>query len=198
VTATDGESGLRRLREDAPDLMILDLMLPRLNGYELCKRARAEGIAIPVLMLTARGEEADRVRGLDLGADDYVTKPFSLPELLARVRALLRRGPTKTGIGLVRELRVGEIEVDFQKFEARVASRAVELTRKEFGILRVLVSHAGQAMTRDELLDAVWGEETYVSPRTVDNHVLTLRSKLGLRNLVTVHGVGYKWSLTNT
>lgn len=189
LTAADGESGYRALKEQKPDLVILDLMLPKMSGYDLCRKARAEGISTPVLMLTARGEEADRVRGLDLGADDYVTKPFSLPELLARVRALLRR----PAMAVPDELRFDDVVVDFRKYEARRGGQPVELTRKEFGILRALAARQGEVLTREELLNQVWGYENYPTTRTVDNHILSLRSKLGAP-LLTIHGVGYKWS----
>jgi len=190
LTAADGESGYAALQEHRPDLVILDLMLPKMSGYEVCRKARAEGILTPILMLTARGEEADRVRGLDLGADDYVSKPFSLPELLARVRALLRR-TQRTSLD---ELRFDDVVVDFRKYEARRAGVEVDLTRKEFGMLRLLASREGEVLTRDELLTEVWGQESYPTTRTVDNHILSLRSKLGAAHLVTIHGVGYKWA----
>jgi DNA-binding response OmpR family regulator len=190
LTASDGQSGYAALKEHKPDLMILDLMLPKMSGYDVCRKARAEGIVTPILMLTARGEEADRVRGLDLGADDYVSKPFSLPELLARVRALLRR-TQRTALD---ELRFDDVVVDFRKYEARRGGVPVDLTRKEFGMLRLLASRAGEVLTRDELLTEVWGQESYPTTRTVDNHILSLRSKLGAEHLVTMHGVGYKWT----
>jgi len=189
LTASDGQSGYAALKEHKPDLIILDLMLPKMSGYDVCRKARAEGIITPILMLTARGEEADRVRGLDLGADDYVSKPFSLPELLARVRALLRR-TQRTALD---ELRFDDVVVDFRKYEAHRAGVPVDLTRKEFGMLRLLASRAGEVLTRDELLNEVWGQENYPTTRTVDNHILSLRSKLGAEHLVTIHGVGYKW-----
>jgi DNA-binding response OmpR family regulator len=189
-TASDGQSGYAALKEHKPDLIILDLMLPKMSGYEVCRKARAEGNVTPILMLTARGEEADRVRGLDLGADDYMSKPFSLPELLARVRALLRR----TQRTAPDELRFDDVVVDFRKYEARRAGVEVDLTRKEFGMLRLLASRAGEVLTRDELLTEVWGQESYPTTRTVDNHILSLRSKLGAEHLVTIHGVGYKWA----
>ena len=190
LTAADGESGYAVLQEHRPDLIILDLMLPKMSGYDVCRKARAEGIVTPILMLTARGEEADRVRGLDLGADDYVSKPFSLPELLARVRALLRRAQPIA----LDELRFDDFVVDFRKYEARCGGIEVDLTRKEFGVLRLLAGRAGEVLTRDELLNQVWGQESYPTTRTVDNHILSLRSKLGSEHLVTVHGVGYKWA----
>ena len=196
LTAGDGEAGYRLLRETKPDLLILDLMLPRMSGYELCRKARSEGITTPILMLTARGEEADRVLGLDLGADDYVTKPFSVRELLARVRAILRRGagPPKA---MPDDLRFSDVVVDFRRYEARKGETALEMTRKEFGVLRLLAARAGEVVSREELLNEVWGYENYPSTRTVDNHIASLRSKIEEdpaqpRRLLTVHGVGYK------
>jgi len=196
LTAGDGEAAYRLLCEKKPDLLILDLMLPRMSGYELCRKARSEGITTPILMLTARGEEADRVLGLDLGADDYMTKPFSVRELLARVRALLRRtaGPSKA---LPDDLRVDDLVVDFRRYEAHKGKKTLEMTRKEFGLLRLLAARAGEVVSREELLNEVWGYENYPSTRTVDNHVASLRSKIEEdaaqpRRLLTVHGVGYK------
>jgi DNA-binding response OmpR family regulator len=196
LTAGDGEAAYRLLCEKKPDLLILDLMLPRMSGYELCRKARSEGITTPILMLTARGEEADRVLGLDLGADDYMTKPFSVRELLARVRAILRRaaGPSKA---LPDDLRVDDLVVDFRRYEARKGEKTLEMTRKEFGLLRLLAARAGEVVSREELLNEVWGYENYPSTRTVDNHVASLRSKIEEdaaqpRRLLTVHGVGYK------
>ena len=196
VCASDGESGYRLIQENHPDLVILDLMLPKLSGYELCRRLRTEGVSTPILMLTARAEEVDRVLGLDLGGDDYVTKPFSIPELLARVRALLRRA--KAQESPPHELRFGDVVVDFRSYEASRANQAVSLTRKEFGLLRLFASRPGEVLTRDELLNEVWGYESYPTTRTVDNHIATLRSKLERnpsepRHLLTVHGVGYKF-----
>ncbi len=196
LTAADGETGYQWIREKKPDLIILDLMLPKMGGYEICRKARAEGINAPILMLTARGEESDRVHGLDLGADDYVTKPFSVRELMARVRALLRRAhPARA---LPEELRFDDVVVDFLRYEARRGGRPVDLTRKEFGLLRVLSARAGEVVRRDELLDEVWGYENYPTTRTVDSHIGNLRAKLERdaadpRHLITVHGVGYKW-----
>ena len=196
LTAGDGEEGYRLIRERAPDLVVLDVMLPKLGGYELCRKIRAEGSAVPILMLTARSDETDRVLGLDLGADDYVTKPFSIREVLARVRALLRRAhPPRPEIP---ELRRGDVVVDFKRYEATKRGTRFEMTRKEFGLLRLLASRAGEVLTRDELLDEVWGYETTPTTRTVDNHIASLRAKLEddpahPQHLITMHGVGYKW-----
>jgi DNA-binding response OmpR family regulator len=196
LTATDGELACALIREKKPDLIILDLMLPRLSGYEVCRRIRSEGVATPIVMLTARGEETDRILGLDLGADDYVTKPFSVRELLARVRAILRRvSPTGR---MPDELRVDDIVIDFRRYEARKGALRLELTRKEFGVLRLLAARAGEVVTRDELLNEVWGYEATPTTRTVDNHIASLRAKLEAspsdpRHLLTIIGVGYKW-----
>jgi DNA-binding response OmpR family regulator len=197
LTAEDGERGYAALKEKKPDLVILDLMLPKMSGYELCRRVRHEGLTTPILMLTARGEEKDRVAGLDQGADDYVTKPFSVPEFLARVRALIRRVDlAKTG-DLPAELRFDDVAIDFKRFEARKAGKAIEMSRKEFGILRLLAARRGEVVERSELLDEVWGYDQFPTTRTVDNHIALLRGKLeddpaNPRRLITVYGVGYR------
>jgi DNA-binding response OmpR family regulator len=198
LTATTGEAGYDLQKSRKPDLIILDLMLPRMSGLELCRKLRGEGVQTPVLMLTARSEESDRVIGLDLGADDYVTKPFSLRELMARVRALLRR--VQASPELPDELRFGDVEVDFRRYVARRCGRLVEMTRKEFATLRLLVARTGQVVTREELLNEVWGYEAYPVSRTVDNHIAGLRAKLEADparpvHIRTVHGVGYKFVL---
>jgi DNA-binding response OmpR family regulator len=197
LTATDGEVACSLIRERKPDLIILDLMLPRLSGYEVCRRVRAEGVTTPIVMLTARNEEADRVLGLDLGADDYVSKPFSVRELMARVRALLRR--VQASRPAPDELRFDDVVVDFRRYEARRGAAVLEMTRKEFGVLRYLASRGGEVVTRDELLNEVWGYEATPTTRTVDNHIASLRAKLEQnpaqpRHLQTVHGIGYKWT----
>ena len=196
LTAADGDSGYRLIREQKPDLVILDLMLPRMSGYEVCRKLRGEGNTTPILMLTARGEEGDRVLGLDLGADDYVTKPFSVRELLARVRAIVRRAHPPQP--LPDELRFDDVVVDFRCYEARKGERRIEMTRKEFGVLQYLAAKPGEVVRRDELLEDVWDYKNYPTTRTVDNHVLALRAKLEdtpaePRHLITVHGVGYKF-----
>ena len=196
LTATDGEAGYKLQTTQNPDLIVLDLMLPRMTGLELCRRLRTEGRQVPILMLTARGEEADRVVGLDLGADDYVTKPFSVMELLARIRALLRR--TNSSKSLPNDLSFGDVEIDFLRYVARRRGRPVDMTRKEFAILRLLGSRTGEVVTRDELLNEVWGVESYPVTRTVDNHIAGLRAKLEADParpvyIRTVHGVGYSF-----
>ncbi|MCH7890521.1 MAG: response regulator transcription factor [Gemmatimonadetes bacterium] len=195
LTARDGEAGYAILEQEEPDLVILDLMLPKLSGYEICQRARSEGMTVPILMLTAKGTESDRVLGLDLGADDYVTKPFSVRELLARVRALLRRGQSADAVP--DQLEFDDVVVDFRSFEARKGGEVIKLTRKEFGTLRFLAGRRGEVVRRDELLREVWNYKRYPTTRTVDNHVASLRSKIEKdpsdpRHLLTVHGVGYK------
>jgi DNA-binding response OmpR family regulator len=195
LTSADGETGYQVALEKKPDLVILDVMLPQMTGFEICRKLRAERFHAPILMLTARGEEGDRVLGLDLGADDYVTKPFSVRELLARVRALLRRNEKPDE--LPDEIRFNDVVVDFRRYETLKGGEAVELTRKEYGVLRLLAAKAGEAVTRDDLLNSIWGYESYPNTRTVDVHIAMLRSKLEEnpaepQRLITVHGIGYK------
>jgi len=199
LATSDSADGYRLASERKPDLVILDVMLPNLSGLEICKKLRADGFSAPILMLTARGEESDRVLGLDLGADDYVTKPFSIRELLARVRAHLRR--MQTGEALPDEIRFDDVIVNFRRFEARKRGTSLDLTRKEFGVLRLLASKVGEVVTREDLLNDVWGYENFPTTRTVDQHIASLRSKLEEdaatpRRLVTVHGVGYKFTVS--
>ena len=201
IAAKDGESGYELQRARNPDLILLDLMLPRMSGYEFCKKLRAEGVATPLLMLTARSEEMDRVLGFELGADDYVTKPFSVRELMARVRALLRRSQqhAPTAKAPPDELRFGDIEINFRRYEARRDGQNIEMTRKEFALLRSMAARPGEVLTRDELLNEVWGLESYPTSRTIDNHVAGLRAKLERdpsqpRYIRTIHGIGYKFT----
>jgi DNA-binding response OmpR family regulator len=196
LTAADGETAYRLIRDQQPDIVILDLMLPRMSGYEVCKKIRADGSRIPILVVSARGEEGDRVLGLDLGADDYLTKPFSVRELLARVRALLRR--VQPSASAPDELRFENVVVDFRRYVTTVSGRPVQLTRKEYGVLRCLATRPGEVVTRDALLREVWGYEASPTTRTVDNHVALLRAKLEAdpsmpRHLLTAFGIGYKW-----
>jgi DNA-binding response OmpR family regulator len=195
-TATDGETAYRLLQERPFDLVLLDLMLPNMSGYDLCRRVRHEGMATPIVMLTARGDESDRVRGLDLGADDYITKPFSVLELLARIRAVLRRA--RAAAPPMDRLTFGDVVVDFRRYEARRGDQIVTLTPKEYGLLRALAARPGEVVTRGELLDDVWGYAAMPTTRTVDTHVASLRAKIeddpaDPRHLLTVFGVGYKW-----
>ncbi|MGH7307869.1 MAG: response regulator transcription factor [Candidatus Rokuibacteriota bacterium] len=196
--ATDGEAALALAGREAPDLVLLDLMMPKMSGWEVCRALRAQGIDVPIIMLTARGEEADRVRGLELGADDYITKPFSLRELLARVRAVLRRpGPRHK----VAEYAFGDVRVRVRGRQVFKAGRAMSLTRKEFDLLAYLLAHQGEVVTRERLLDEVWGYERFPTTRTVDTHVLRLRRKFEAdpeqpRWILTVHGQGYKFSVS--
>lgn len=194
--APDGETGDLLQQARNPDLIVLDLMLPKMSGLELCRSLRSRGIQTPILVLTARSEEADRVLGLDTGADDYLTKPFSLKELMARIRALLRR--TRAASELPFELRFDDVAVDFLRYVALRDGKNVEMTRKEFDALRFLAGHAGKVVTRDQLLKEVWGYDSSPISRTVDNHVAGLRSKLERvpahpEHIRTVHGVGYKF-----
>jgi two-component system alkaline phosphatase synthesis response regulator PhoP len=196
VTASDGATGLERARSVKPDLVILDIMLPKLSGLEVCKTLRGEGFAAPIIMLTARGQEIDKVVGLELGADDYVTKPFSIRELLARVRAILRR--TEGTRKRLARYRFADVELDFEAYKARRGSEALELSPREFELLRYLIERKGETVTRDQLLEDVWGYESYPSTRTVDTHIAKLRAKIGdsgsePRYILTIHGVGYKF-----
>jgi len=196
LTASEGDLGYRLAREKNPDLVILDLMLPNMNGFEICSKLRAEGFTAPILMLTARSEEMDRVLGLDLGADDYITKPFSVKELLARVRVQLRRS-LEVKDPLPDELHFDDVQVNFRRFEATRSGSALEMTRKEFALLRMMASRPGEPLTREDLLNGVWGYDNYPTTRTVDTHIAVLRAKLERnpsepQRLITVHGVGYK------
>ena len=198
VEVTRGDKALETLAGAKADLLILDIMLPGISGFEVCRRIRKEDRRLPILMLTARSDEVDKVMGLDLGADDYLTKPFSLSELLARVRALLRRTQLHEESELPSTLEFGQVRLDFISYVATRRGKPVHLTAKEFALIRYLAAHKGEALRRDLLLDRVWGEDVYPTNRTVDTHVLSLRNKLELdpshpRYLVTVHGVGYKF-----
>ncbi|MFC2167635.1 response regulator transcription factor [Acidobacteriota bacterium] len=201
LTATDGEKGYAVAVEEKPDMIILDLMLPKMDGFTLCKKLRDAGNTTPIMMLTARGEEPDKVKGLDIGADDYVTKPFSLPELLARIRVLLRRQPEESKQSSAPAcVQIGDVLIDFKKHEALKGRTTLDMAPKEFGILKYLASRAGEVVSRDELLDEVWGYALYPTTRTVDNHIAMLRSKLekdpaNPQYLITVHSVGYKLTL---
>jgi len=195
-SATDGEQGFSMAKEHGYDLIILDIMLPKMNGFDICRELRQTGITTPILMLTAKSQEVDKVLGLELGADDYVTKPFSPRELLARVKALMRRA--KQPQMEVDQFRFGEIEVDFIKYEVIKKGKPIYLTALEFALLHFLIKHKEQVVSRDSILDEVWGDEVYVLPRTVDKHIAELRKKIedkpsSPRHILGVRGVGYKF-----
>jgi two-component system alkaline phosphatase synthesis response regulator PhoP len=199
-TAHDGETGLARATSEPFDLIILDIMLPRRGGFDVCRDLRQRGVRTPIIMLTARGQIIDKVVGLKLGADDYVTKPFEMMELLARVEAQLRRASVGCGGTLPVEVyQFGDVRVDFRRAEAYRGEDVVELSAKEFKLLRYLIEHRGAALSRDELLNEVWGYNAAVSTRTVDVHVAWLRQKLETNQrhpqfILTIHGLGYKFS----
>jgi DNA-binding response OmpR family regulator len=196
VIAGDGEKGLELALAHPSDLILLDVMLPRKSGFDVCKELRLRGLTTPVIMLTARGQEIDKVLGLELGADDYITKPFSVRELLSRVKAVLRRSGSekKTSSG---QHRVGRLSVDLVRYSASDAKGPVDLSHKEFELLKFFIEHAGQIVHRDQLLDQVWGYDIYPNSRTVDNFIVRLRKKMEInpaqpKHLLTVHGFGYK------
>lgn len=194
-TAEDGKTGCELALKNKYHLLLLDIMLPELNGYDVCRRIRKEKPDLPIIMLTARGEEVDKVAGLDLGADDYITKPFSVPELLARIRALLRRYDT---IKIENQFTFGNVVLNFKKFEATVNGKAVHLSAREFAILKFMIERANQVVHRHDLLDHVWGYNNFPTTRTVDTHILELRKKLEPvpslpRHILSVRGVGYKF-----
>ena len=195
--AYDGDTGLEEARAEDVSLIILDVMLPKMNGFELLKTLRADGLSMPVMMLSARGAEMDKVMGLELGAEDYVTKPFGLAEFLARVKAVLRRAPADSPAS-TDELAFGRARVDFARYEATAAGEPVHLSPKAFGVLRLLWERQGRAVSRSEILQQVWGYDAFPTTRTVDNHIAELRAALEPepaqpRYLLTVHGVGYRF-----
>jgi len=197
VKAATGDAGVQLAIRESPHLVILDVMLPGMNGLDVCRELRRKGFEAPIIMLTAKGEEIDRVVGLEIGADDYVTKPFSLRELLARVRVRLRRLSARPENGLSR-YRFGNIDIDFEHSRASRGDEPVELTGKEFDILRLLIRHRGITVTRDRMLQEVWGYDSSPTTRTVDNHILHLRYKLeedpaNPAYILSVYGEGYKF-----
>jgi two-component system alkaline phosphatase synthesis response regulator PhoP len=196
--AGDGQEGLRKAAAGAPDLILLDLMLPKMQGLEVCKRIREMKISAPIIMLTAKGGEVDKVVGLEVGADDYMSKPFSLRELLARIKAHLRRERRESREDPPEPLRVGDAEVDFAQYKVRKKGRVLELTALETEILMYLAGHRGEVVTREALLDKVWGYDKYPTTRTVDNHILKLRKKIEEdpnhpRHILSVYGGGYRF-----
>ena len=195
-TAATGPAGLEAALRETPDLVLLDVMLPGMSGFDVCRELRKRHFERPIIMLTARSAEVDRVVGLEIGADDYVTKPFGIRELLARIRVRLRRYERAPHDNAV--LRFGEIIVDLDRHEAVKRNQRVELTGKEFDVLRLLAQHRGKIVSRDRLLEEVWGYEHFPTTRTVDNHILRLRQKLeddpsDPRFILSVYGEGYKF-----
>jgi len=196
AVARDGKEGLEKASTEKPDIILLDVMLPLMSGLDVCRTLRNRGFEIPILMLTARGEEMDKVVGLEVGADDYVTKPFSIKELLARVRAHLRRSSKQ--LVELESFSFGDVELNFKKLTARKGGQALDVSAREFEILRYLIRHRGETVTRDQLLDEVWGYDSTPITRTVDNHIAKLRQKIEQdpsepRHIVTVHRLGYRF-----
>ena len=196
ITARDGAEGLQRALDESPDLVVLDVMMPRMSGLEVCKQLRAKRASIPIIMLTARGQEVDKVVGLELGADDYVTKPFSIRELLARVKSVLRR----TAV-LPKDLdqhSFSDVEVDLRRCRVLRSGKVLDVSSKEFELLKYFICHAGETLSRDRLLEEVWGYDNSPTTRTVDTHLVHLRQKLEPdpeqpQYFLTVHGTGYRF-----
>jgi DNA-binding response OmpR family regulator len=193
--AGDGEEGLKKILDGNYDLIIMDLMMPKMSGFEVCKTIRKRGITTPVILLTAKDQEIDKVLGLELGADDYVTKPFSLRELLARIKAVLRRGENLRVDEI--KVQIGRIELNFQNYTAAENENSVQLSHKEFEILNYLWKHRNKTVSRDDLLEKIWGYEESPTTRTVDNFILKLRQKIEKdpnhpQVIITVYGIGYK------
>jgi DNA-binding response OmpR family regulator len=200
LTAPDGESGLQRAFDEKPDLILLDIMMPKMDGYAVCAELRRLGNTVPILMLTAKGQIEDRVTGLDAGADDYLIKPFSTEELLARVRAMLRRIQRQARAAST--LVLGDARIDLIKQMATRGRKTLHLTAKEFAMLRLMAESPGEPISRERFLDAVWGYTAFPTTRTVDNHIASLRAKIEAdpddpRFLLTIHGTGYKLNLPN-
>lgn len=196
LTATNGIQGLKTALEKEIDLLILDIMLPGINGYEICRKVKVEKPELPVIMLTARGSEMDKVAGLDIGADDYITKPFSLPELLARIRAVFRR--LKKDPAPLSSFSYDQVFLDFKNFQAFFKNLEVSMTNKEFEIMEYFITHENKVIHRHELLDEVWGYEVTPTTRTVDNFILALRKKLEEnpskpKHIISVRGIGYRF-----
>lgn len=196
-TATDGTAGLQMALNNEIDLMLLDLMLPGENGYEICRKVKKEKPELPVIMITARGSEIDKIAGLDIGADDYLTKPFSIPELLARIRAVLRRSGNEQNN--LEEYIFGNVRLDFRKMHAYVDSKEIKLSSKEFAIMRYFIQRTGEVIPRQELLEEVWGYDVTPDTRTVDNFIVDLRKKLekipsNPIHITSVRGAGYRFN----
>lgn len=196
ISATDGQEGFKTALEKQVDLLLLDIMLPGMNGYEICRRLKKEKPDLPIIMITARGTEMDTVAGLDMGADDYIPKPFSIPELLARVRAVLRR--SSPDHKEIESYSFGNVSLDFKKYTTLVHMKKVELSSKEYAIMKYFIEHKDEVVHRHDLLEKVWGFDITPTTRTVDNYILELRKKLEKdsskpKHILTVRGAGYKF-----
>lgn len=196
IAAYDGETGYQKALSEKPDLVILDLMLPKLNGYEVCKILKKEMPDLPIIMLTAKSQEAEIVTGLELGADDYITKPFSVLELVARIGALFRRIKPDHEVQEIH--RFGDLEINFKKYVARKKGKTLKLSPREYEMLKCFIERQGEIVTREELLNQIWGYESYPDTRTVDAHIVKLRRKIeeipeDPKLIITVHGIGYKF-----
>jgi DNA-binding response OmpR family regulator len=196
TTEEEGDKALDLILKERFSLIILDVMLPGMSGFDICKTARKEGVKTPIILLTAKGEEIDKVLGLELGADDYVTKPFSLRELLARIKAILRRSGEETAESSS-ETGIGKLFVNFSTYNAFEGDRQVQMSHKEFEILKYLYNNRNKTVSRDELLNNIWGEDVFTTSRTIDNFILKLRQKIEKDHnhpeiILTVHGIGYK------
>ncbi|MBM3267623.1 MAG: response regulator transcription factor [Candidatus Sericytochromatia bacterium] len=191
LAAETGPAGLERALADTPDLMLLDVMLPGMSGFDVLRELRGRGYQGAVIMLTAKGTELDKARGFDLGVDDYVTKPFSVLELLGRIQAVLRRTAAKAAPE-PETLQLGDVAVDFRAFTASRGGETLDMGPKAIAILKCLARHKGQVVTRDQLIDEVWGRDQFIHTRTIDNHVVQLRRALGEDLIQTVHGHGYR------
>ena len=195
--ASNGEEGFRKAIEETPNLIILDIMLPKKNGLDVCRELRQKHVTIPIIMLTAKGEEIDKVVGLEIGADDYMTKPFSIRELLARIKAHLRR--EKREAKTVPEVYCfGDVEIDFTHFKVKHKNKQLDLTSLEVEILKYFIAHQGEVITRENLLDKIWGYEKYPTTRTIDNHILKLRKKIEgdpshPKYILSIYGEGYRF-----
>jgi two-component system alkaline phosphatase synthesis response regulator PhoP len=195
--AFNGKEGLRKAIEEVPDLIILDIMLPEMDGLEVCRKIRQKNIGIPIIMLTAKGEEIDKVVGLEIGADDYMTKPFSIRELLARIKAQLRHNE-RNEKAVPKDYSFGDIEIDFAQFKVRRKGKELNFTSIEMEVIKYFISHRGEVISRNDLLDKIWGYESFPTTRTIDNHILKLRKKIEEdpshpKYILSVYGGGYRF-----